>query len=289
MRMTVTFIDPLTPSLATRVALRPTLLPLKEKRNTPGNIGPPHVHHYFEQLIIVRRGGGTMMLEDGRYPFRGPGILVVPSLTVHGFAFEENTDRWVVTVAKSYLQEITTRAPEFAEIFALGDWIGCREHEREYMEFEHVLAKLDWEQKRSARCREIITEALLIDLLVGVLRKVQHSRTREVSVNGSYQEVHRRFTQMVEEHHAENWSLQKFADALRISVSRLRTVCQSVSGESPIRIINTRRVVEAKRCLTYTNMSVSQIAYQLGFEDPSYFSRFFRARCGQTPSLYKAR
>ncbi len=120
------------------------------------------------------------------------------------------------------------------------------------------------------------------------MRRIQDSKARNIAENGSYQDVHRRFTRMVEEHHAENWSLQKFADALRVSVPRLRAVCRSVSGESPIKIINTRILSEAKRCLTYTNLSVSEIACRLGFEDPSYFSRFFKSRCGQTPTLYMA-
>ncbi len=73
-----------------------------------------------------------------------------------------------------------------------------------------------------------------------------------------------------------------------MSVPRLRSACHSVSGESPIRIINTRILLEAKRCLTHTNLSVSEIACRLGFQDASYFSRFFKSRCGQTPTLYKA-
>jgi AraC family transcriptional activator of pobA len=265
-----------------------TLLLLKQKRNSARHLVSPHLHEQFEQLIVVRRGGGTLTLEDSHHSFHAPAILVVPSLKLHGFAYEENTERWVVTVAKGYFREIVTRTPEFSEVLSGGHCIQYLDHEREYAELEHVLGKLDWEQKLSARYREIATEALLIDLLVGVVRKIQDSSASQVAHTGSYQDVHRRFTQMVEEHHTEHWSLQKFAAALQVSLPHLRAVCRSVSGESPIRLINARIVLEAKRCLAYTNLSVSEIAYRLGFEDPAYFARFFKSRCGQTPSLYKA-
>jgi AraC family transcriptional regulator, transcriptional activator of pobA len=264
---------------------KPPLL-LKQKRSLGRYIVDPHLHRQFEQLIIVARSAGSIMLEDGRHTFQAPAILVVPSLTVHALSFDDKSERWVVSVAKSYYQEITSRAPEFSQIMSRGRCIQFAEHDREYVELQHVLEKLDWEQRRSASCREIVTEALLIDLLVGVLRKIQDSKAK-IAESGSYQDVHRRFTRMVEEHHTENWSLQEFADALRVSVPRLRAVCRSVSGESPIRIINTRILLEAKRCLTYTHLSVAEIANRLGFEDPSYFSRFFKSRCGQTPTVYK--
>ena len=265
---------------------KPNPLLLKQKRSLGRYVVDPHVHRQFEQLIIVSRIAGSIMLDE-RHTFQAPAILVVPSLTVHALSFDDKSERWVVSMAKSYFQEITARAPEFAEIMSRGRCIQFAEHDRQFLELQHVLEKLDWEQRRSASCREIVTEALLIDLLVGVLRRIQAGKARNVAENGSNQDVHHRFTRMVEEHHTENWSLQEFADALRVSVPRLRTVCRSVSGESPIRIINTRILQEAKRCLTHTNLSVSEIAYRLGFEDPSYFTRFFKSRCGQTPTLYK--
>ncbi len=272
---------------AERGTSRIGLLPITAKHTPRRTVTEPHIHRQFEQVIVVRRGGGTMMLEDRHFEFRAPSILIVPSLTVHGFVFEEQTERCVVSLANKYVQEIMTRAPELAEIFAGGHCITYLEDDRDYLEIERVISKLEWEQGRSALCREIVTEAMLIDLLVCVLRNVQHSKVQPGSEPRSYREVYRKFVTLVEEHHSEHWTLRRYADALRISVPRLRAICHSVSGESPIRNINTRIVLEAKRCLVYSSMSVAEIAYHLGFEDPSYFSRFFKARCDQTPTQYK--
>jgi len=296
--MTIPFNDPLdhfdhgtpaasaTPGGGKSQAANPLLL--KQKRSLGRYAVDPHLHRQFEQLIICERGAGTLVLDEGRYSFEAPAILVVPSLTVHGLCFDDSSERWVVSVARSYFQEITMHAPEILEVLAGGRCIRFSAHDREYLELQHVLEKLEWEQKRSARCREIVTEALLIDLLVGVLRKIQDDRARDMAESASDAEVHRNFTKLVEEHHSENWSLQRFAEALSVSVARLRTACRNTGGESPIRIINSRILLEAKRYLTHTALSVSEIAHRLGFADASYFSRFFKARCGHTPTLYKA-
>jgi len=296
--MTIPFSDPLdqfehgtsaaseAPAGGNNKAANPLLL--KQKRSLGRYFVDPHLHRQFEQLIICERGAGTLLLDQGRHTFEAPAVLVVPSLVVHGLSFDDSSERWVVSVARSYFQEIAMRAPDISEVFSRGGCIRFAAHDRDYLELQHVLEKLEWEQKRSARCREIVTEALLIDLLVGVLRKIQDDRARQIAENASDEEVHRNFIKMVEEHHTENWSLQKFAEALNVSVPRLRAACCNTGGESPIRIINSRILLEAKRYLTHSALSVSEIARRLGFEDASYFSRFFKSRCGQTPTFYKA-
>lgn len=263
-------------------------LHLKQKRSLGRYVVDSHIHRLFEQLLICERGSGSIVLEDGRHTFQAPAILIVPSLTVHALSFDENSERWVVSIAKSYFQEMLERAPQLSEIFSRGLCIRYAAHDRDYVELQHVLDKLDWEQRRSASCRDIVIEALLVDVLVGVLRRIEDDQAPHDDETPSDADVHRKFTRMVEEHHAENWSLQQFADALRVTVPHLRNACRDVSGESPIRIINSRILLEAKRCLTHTDLSVAEIACQLGFEDASYFSRFFKSRTGQTPTVYKA-
>src|SRR5258707_9943947 len=54
-----------------------------------------------------------------------------------------------------------------------------------------------------------------------------------------------------------------------------------------MRVLEERLVLEAKRNLTYTNMTVAQIAYYLGFMDPAYFSRFFSKLAGESPAAFR--
>ena len=72
-----------------------------------------------------------------------------------------------------------------------------------------------------------------------------------------------------------------------MTVSRLRTACLAVTGETPIKLLHDRIIAEAKRNLLYSDMSVAQIAYWLGFEDTSYFSRFFHRLCGEPPARFR--
>jgi len=93
---------------------------------------------------------------------------------------------------------------------------------------------------------------------------------------------------VLEQDSAAQHAVGNYARRLRTSETALRRACQRVAGQSPNAMLHARLLVEAERLLRYTGLSVGQIAYQLGFRDPAYFSRFFSHRSGLSPSAYRA-
>jgi AraC family transcriptional activator of pobA len=77
------------------------------------------------------------------------------------------------------------------------------------------------------------------------------------------------------------------AHAIGVSQTALRLACAGVAGLSPAVMLDERTLLEARRLLLYTRLSVNQIAYSLGFDDPAYFSRFFARHVGRPPSVYR--
>jgi AraC family transcriptional activator of pobA len=62
-----------------------------------------------------------------------------------------------------------------------------------------------------------------------------------------------------------------------------------VTGKPPMRLVHERVLLEAKRSLTYSNLGIAAIGYDLGFLDPGYFSRFFAQRVGESPAQFRLR
>jgi AraC family transcriptional activator of pobA len=98
-----------------------------------------------------------------------------------------------------------------------------------------------------------------------------------------------RFRQAVEQNLRSGWELNRYAKSLGVSSARLRGACLEVTGHPPTRIVHDRLVLEAKRSLLYTNMTIAETAYELGFSDPAYFSRFFSERVGLSPAEFRKR
>jgi AraC family transcriptional activator of pobA len=97
-----------------------------------------------------------------------------------------------------------------------------------------------------------------------------------------------RFRELVEVHYRAGLSLEDYADRLGVTVARLRNACLKVAAAPPLRLVHERMLLEAKRALIYSSMTVAEVAYHLGFEDPAYFSRFFAKAEGQSPRAFRA-
>jgi AraC family transcriptional activator of pobA len=95
--------------------------------------------------------------------------------------------------------------------------------------------------------------------------------------------------EQIEIHLRGGWSIAQYAKALNVTPARLRAACMEVTGKTPMRVVEDRLLLEAKRNLTYTNMTVAQTGYYLGFTDPAYFSRFFSKLAGESPAAFRKR
>jgi AraC-like DNA-binding protein len=97
-----------------------------------------------------------------------------------------------------------------------------------------------------------------------------------------------RFRQLIEEHFPRLRTAGEYAELLGVSRTQFCAEVRRRCGLSPGQLIQLRKVLEAKRRLLHTAHTVSEIAYALEFEDPSYFVRYFKRRTGITPSQYRA-
>lgn len=97
-----------------------------------------------------------------------------------------------------------------------------------------------------------------------------------------------RFTQLIDTHYHQHWTVPEYASELHLTESRLTDICRRFANRPPKRLIFDRQLREARRLLLFSDSTVSEIAWQLGFKDPAYFARFFNRLVGCSPSAYRA-
>jgi len=116
------------------------------------------------------------------------------------------------------------------------------------------------------------------------LAKEQHI-VREL--NDGQIDTIRQFNVLVDVHFRTLRKVKDYADLLHKSPKTLSNLFATNKQQSPQQIIQERVVLEAKRLLLFTDKQTQEIAYDLGFEDPAYFSRFFKKQAGLTPSAFR--
>jgi len=141
---------------------------------------------------------------------------------------------------------------------------------------------------RSAAGRRAALRGLLGALLANIQRLL-HEPADASAVGSRDQELIARFREQVERSFREHVAVAEYAARLQTTETTLRRACYAAAGQSPIDLIHLRLLIEAERQLRYTSMSVTQVAYYLGFEDPAYFSRFFTRSMGVSPRAFRRR
>lgn len=98
----------------------------------------------------------------------------------------------------------------------------------------------------------------------------------------------RDFQYLVETHFKSLHTVKAYADLMHKSPKTLANSFAKWSDKTPLQLIHDRKLLEARRLLRYTDKTISEIGYELGFEDPQTFSRFFKKATGTAASEFKA-
>jgi AraC family transcriptional regulator, transcriptional activator of pobA len=126
--------------------------------------------------------------------------------------------------------------------------------------------------------------ALLVRLIIFITRLAKKQYFHEEVSLDSHFDLVRKYNLLVERHYRQQHQVAFYADLLNKSPKTLSNIFKIYSNKSPVQVIHERLGQEAKRLLFYTDQSVKEIAYHLGFVDATHFSHFFKKITGQSPS-----
>lgn len=132
------------------------------------------------------------------------------------------------------------------------------------------------------------TEIILayLNSLLAELNSAYFKNTAPNNILNSNLSKFTEFKLMVETHLTEQPSVNAIAEKLSLSTNSLYRIVKEYSGVSPKDFFTNRLMIEAQRKLQYSNLSVKELAYELGFNDPDYFSRFFKKCTGKSVSEF---
>jgi len=245
----------------------------------------PHAHADLHHCFLIREGGGIMRVEDQRLPFVCPVMMLVPATVVHGFDWHHESTGWVATMARGYFDALTRRHADLAGQMAQPRLLQLEEHEADAVE-EHM-ATLKRELGWSVKGHGAIVDATILQLLVLSLRAVSLQEAHLAMEPSAAAALVARYRERVEARFHLREKVSDHAEALHVSESSLRAACTRIARKSPAAILDERALLEARRALLYTDMTVAQIGYSIGFNDPAYFSRFFQRHAGMPPLRFR--
>lgn len=225
-------------------------------------------------------------LENKTRQLFAPCSVTLPVGVIHGFNFQPNTCGKVVSVATDLMQR-EAFATLFRVLTSEPQLLQWDLQDQATTQFKDELDRLQRELDEAQAGFETAMEWQVGRILILLSRALLHHSRLQEKPGASSSKFADRFVQLVDEHYAQQLKLEAYAQMLHLSLSSLHRHCVARFGQSPRQLVENRLIREAKRRLVYTQNSAEHIAYELGFKDPAYFTRFFKRNVGLAPSNYR--
>ncbi len=259
-----------------------------DDRSRPNNWNiRPHAHTNLNHVFLLTAGGGEVQTDSLNERFAAPCAILIPARIIHAFVFDSDTAGSVLTVSETFLQEQLLREPQFDALFTAPTLFKLTRTGRETgllrTSIESLASELAWQAPGHA----VAVESQLLNILVTLLRLDHRASNNPLAGSGRQAELVARFRQLLEADFHSNKPMEDYARALKVSPSRLRAACVEITDRPPLQLVQDRLLLEAKRLLLYSNMSVAEVGYYLGFDDPGYFTRFFTRATGISPRGFR--
>ncbi len=153
--------------------------------------------------------------------------------------------------------------------------------------FESVYNLLLMELKTSDNLQMEMLQMMLKRFLI-LCTRLYKSQENFPNVNQEQQEIIRTYNFLVEKHYKTKHTVGEYAELLHKSPKTLSNIFSKIAQKTPLQFIQDRKILEARRLLRYSNKSIKEIGYEIGFEDIQSFGRFFKTKEGLSPSQYRA-
>jgi AraC-like DNA-binding protein len=259
--------------------------------NARGDVFAPHRHDLYE-VFWISKGRGFCTVDFQRYEIGPPMLVFVAPGQVHSWNLIGPFAGYVLLFTNDFFAirsiDATANPLETALFAAPRSGPPIRVSDERSQEFSRLFEKLEAEFRDSLPNQDMALHAYLRLLMI------EAKRISEVQLGGGHKDesaglLTKRFLQLVERNFLTPGSVMDYAEVLGVTTNHLIETTKHTMGRPAGKIIRERVLLEAKRLLRYSERSVSDIAYDLGFEDHSYFSRFFRKNTGMCPTEFRER
>lgn len=234
----------------------------------------PHRHSGYLELVFLSKTSGKHVIDGWESPIKTPCILIIRKECVHHWELVAPIEGFVLLIKKLFLDlsldlEIARMVDEISKFDVI------------YIKKNGIIPTLleMMSQEENRICQEGLFRSFLAKILEDT-EKIE--QTTSIS-----NDLYVRFIELLNTNGKIINHVAYYADLLHTSPQNLSAACKKIANNTASQILAIYIIKEAKRLIFYTNNSIAEIAFSLGFSDKSNFSKYFKRYTGITPSEFK--
>lgn len=247
----------------------------------------PHAHTNLFQIFFVDNGYLELLFEEQTFIIESPSFFAIPKNVIHGLRTNDDLDAYVISISDLALEKMLALD---ADIFFEIDTINIVKFDLNNDLFENLystIKKCIYEYEHQLPAKELALEFLVGMLLIRLFRIPKESKLSLKMSDNGYKIYFRQFKNLIKESNDFGKPMDAYCAELAISHGHLHRVCIAIAGKSPKKVLIDHFISEAKTLLRNHKYTIAEVAYELGFYDPSYFTRLFKLSTEMTPRAYR--
>ncbi|MEO6167113.1 MAG: helix-turn-helix transcriptional regulator [Chitinophagales bacterium] len=238
----------------------------------------PHRHHYYT-IIWIEKAKGIHHIDFKSYPLQSNTIFFIAPEQVHHLEIKGNPLGYVFLFTTDFL-ESNGIPQDFLSVlelfFACDEIMPVRLKPGQIPEMKMYANHIFTEFGSDNYLKQESIATWLKLLMIACKRVKEENSILNVPIQNSQSKIVKEFKQLLERNYSQHHKVSDYAGELHLSANYLNEVIKEETGHSAKDFIQDRIILEAKRLATHSDTSLKETAFQLGFDDPSHFSKFFR-------------
>lgn len=241
--------------------------------------------HSFYTLILFLEGTGQHIVDFDKIRIKPNRLFFLNPNQVHLLKVNEAVKYDIIQFSENYVlfynssisihQDFKFISPLNAQIFV------DLENSKTY-ELHQLFRQIKKERESPLSNDKVVANYLQI-----VLEKIKIYLEPSQNLNNDINPIIQSYFNLIECHFNESLSVKHYSDKLNISSNYLNILSNRETGKSALSHVNDRLILEAKRLVVHSDLSISQIAHKLNYCDTSYFIKKFKASTGVSPKEFK--
>lgn len=253
------------------------------------NIEEPHQVFFFH-VIFISQGSGRHFVDFQPYEFREGSLIFVSSGQVHAFEFRPDIEAWVLIFTEDFISKNVASADGLALSRLYNSHLEIPVIHPNAVGIE-VFRKLVGEIRNEFGYAENFAKEEVLSLLMKVLllkaERIKRTLLPE-RVSPEHFAKFEEFRLLLDDGVRESRQAEEFATRLGVSYKHLNEICKSVCGQTAKVFLDSYLTLQLKRRLAISEVSVKELAYEYGFDEPTNFVKFFKKQVGESPAQFRA-
>lgn len=241
--------------------------------------------HDFYYILVLKKGSGSHEIDFKPFEVRNNTIFLMRPGQVHQLTLKAESTGYLLQFKTDFFNSQNKLAQDLLRKVSHINF--CNLDGDGFNKLETILSYILTEYSDKQEGYQEVIKSNLSIFFIELVRHRQNKRIASKENNPYSQEQLEKFLNLLETNITNNKQVSQYADMLHISTYQLNAITKTSLNKTPSELINEYIILESKRQLLATSNQVNQIADYLGYDDISYFIRFFKKHTEFSPEAFR--